>query len=79
MRKQLPNPWWTEPNPMQAFRDRAKIESPSKLIADAIRAGVDINSLPTPTKQDRQSLRALKTAVTIARRAQALGVTQTRS
>lgn len=58
---------------MVAFRDRAKIEDPSKLIADAIRAGVDINSLPTPTKLDRQSLRALKLVIVAVRRAQALG------
>lgn len=64
---------------MLAFRDRAKIESPSKLIADAIRAGVDFDSLPTPTERDRQSLRAMKAAVAVTRQMQALGATQTRS
>lgn len=45
---------------MQALRES---KNRSEAIADAIRAGVDINRLPTPTKQDRQSLRALKAAV----------------
>ncbi|MBF6216052.1 hypothetical protein IU433_14795 [Nocardia puris] len=69
--------WWDAPRPMLAFRDRAKTEDPSNLIADAIRAGVDINSLSTPTKQDRQSLRALKLAITITRRLQTLGDSRT--
>jgi hypothetical protein len=69
--------WWDAPNPMQTFRDRAKTEDSGKLIADAIRAGVDINRLPTPTKQDRQSLRALKLAISAMRRTQALGSPRT--
>ncbi|MFC4124276.1 hypothetical protein [Nocardia rhizosphaerae] len=69
--------WWTAANPMLAFRDRAKIEDPSKLIADAIRAGVDFSRLAAPTKQDRQSLRALKLAVSATRRVQALGSPRT--
>ncbi|MEV6432788.1 hypothetical protein [Nocardia sp. NPDC051463] len=69
--------WWGAPSLMQTFRDRAKTEDPSSLIADAIRVGVDVNSLPTPTKQDQQSLRALKLAIAAVRRAQALGSPRT--